>query len=249
MLCGMTAAPETGAPGETLPGEVRDGVWVVVAAYNEERSVAGVVGELREVYPNVVVVDDGSSDATRREASRVARYTLRHAVNRGQGAALQTGLEFALSRGARYVVTFDADGQHDPADIAAMVRPIAGGDVSITLGSRFMGEAGRSNEIPRVRRLALRFAVLFTRVVNRMPLSDAHNGLRCFSAEAAGKIRITADRMAHASEIIDLIRDTRLPYREVPVRVRYTAYSMAKGQSSLAGFRIVLHYIVGRIFD
>lgn len=249
MLCRMTDAPENEASGGTLPDVVRDGVWVVIAAYNEERSVAGVVSELRKTYPNVIVVDDGSADGTKREASRVARYTLRHAVNRGQGAALQTGLEFVLSKGARYIVTFDADGQHDPADIAAMVRPIAEGDVSITLGSRFLGEAGRSNEIPRLRRLTLRLAVLFTRVVNRVRLSDAHNGLRCFSAEAAGRIRITADRMAHASEIIDLIRDTKLPYREVPVRVRYTAYSMAKGQSSLAGFRIVLHYMVGRIFD
>ena len=122
--------------------------------------------------------------------------------------------------------------------------PIWRGECEITLGSRFLGQA---TNIPRSRRLTLRLAVLFTRLVNRTPLTDAHNGLRAFSRGAASRIQITLDRMAHASELIDLIADTGLPFKEVPVRIRYTEHSLAKGQSSRGAFRIVFHYLLGRI--
>lgn len=234
-------------PTPELSAEVRDRVFVVIAAYNEASALPAVVAEVRERYDHVVVVDDGSSDGTHAAALGCARYILRHAVNRGQGAALQTGIEYALQRGAEYVVTFDADGQHRVEDIAAMVAPVAAGEADITLGSRFLGE--RAENMPLGRRVALKLAVLFTRVVNRVSLTDAHNGLRCFSRRAAERVRIRADRMAHASEMIDLVRETGLPFREVPVRVRYTAYSLGKGQSSLGGVRIVFHYLVGRLFD
>lgn len=248
----MPDAEEEHSPAATpqqLEPSVRDGVWVVIAAYNEENAIAGVVSELRRRYANVVVVDDGSTDGTHAAARAVAAFTLRHPVNRGQGAALQTGIEFALSRGASYVVTFDADGQHDPDDIAALVAPIASGEAAITLGSRFLSKTERPEGMPALRRATLKAAVVFTRLVNRMPLTDAHNGLRCFNAEAASRISIKADRMAHASEIIDHIRRTNLPVREVPVNVRYTEYSLAKGQTSSAGFKILFHYFMARLFD
>ena len=155
-------------------------------------------------------------------------YVLRHLINRGQGAALQTGLDFALRRQAQYIVTFDADGQHRVEDIAALLAPISAGECEITLGSRFLGEA---LDMPATRRITLRLAVLFTRMVSRVPLTDAHNGLRAFSRQAGRQIRISMDRMAHASEIIDSIRQSGLPFREIPVQIRYTAYSLAKGQS------------------
>lgn len=101
--------------------------------------------------------------------------------------------------------------------------------------------------MPLPRRLMLKMAVMFTRLVNRMPLTDAHNGLRAFSRRAAEHIHISMDRMAHASEIIDLVRKSGLPFREVPVQIRYTAYSMAKGQSWRDAARIVLHYFVDRV--
>ena len=228
----------------TLPAEVVENVFVVIAAYDEEACLEEVVNEVRARYPNVVVVDDGSADDTFQAARRSAAYVLRHAINRGQGAALQTGIEFALLRGARYVVTFDADGQHRTEDIQALLGPIWRGECEITLGSRFLGQA---RDIPWSRRLTLRLAVLFTRLVNRIPLTDAHNGLRAFSREAASRIQITLDRMAHASELIDLIADTGLPFKEVPVQIRYTEHSLAKGQSSRGAFRIVFHYLLGRI--
>jgi glycosyltransferase involved in cell wall biosynthesis len=236
------SSPEPPKPGPTE--DLRTGAFVVVPAYNEAACVEHVLRELVAVYPNVVVVDDGSCDETYALAARIVPYPLRHLVNRGQGASLQTGIEFALRRGARYVVTFDADGQHDVNDIAALLEPIASGDCEITLGSRFLGDSG---SIPWTRRLTLRLAVLFTRAVNRLPLTDAHNGLRALSRRAASKIRISMDRMAHASELIDLVRRSGLPYREVPVRIRYTTYSLAKGQSFSDAARIVAHYLIGRV--
>lgn len=224
---------------------MHESAFVVIAAYNEETCIGDVVREVRAICPNVVVVDDGSTDGTYAAARRAAAWTLRHVVNRGQGAALQTGIEFALARGAGYVVTFDADGQHDPADIEGLLAPIRAGDVDITLGSRFLGTAVN---LSPARKLVLKGAVLFTRIFNGVRLTDAHNGLRAFSRRAAGTIHIRADRMAHASELIDIVRRSKLPYREVPVRIRYTEYSMAKGQSHFAAARIIFHYLVGRLF-
>jgi len=230
----------------TLTPEQRASVYVVIAAYNEEGAIGDVVRSVRALYPNVVVVDDGSVDGTARVAEETARFTLRHLINRGQGAALQTGIEFAIARGAEVIVTFDADGQHRVEDIAPMAAPILSGEVEITLGSRFLGKAVN---LPPTRRAVLRLAVLFTRIVNRLPLTDAHNGFRAFSRSAAGMIRITADRMAHASELIDQIRESGLAFREVPVEVRYSAYSLAKGQSTARAVSTVFHYVMARVIE
>lgn len=227
-----------------LPSDVKRQTFVVIAAYNEGTCIEGVLHELRATYPNVVVVDDGSTDETYQIARREATHALRHLINRGQGAALQTGIDFALWRGARYIVTFDADGQHRVEDVAALVRPVSTGECDITLGSRFLGGA---SSVPVMRRLMLRLAVVFTRLVSRVALTDAHNGLRAFSRRAAERIDISMDRMAHASEVIDLIRRSGLPFREVPVQIRYTEYSLAKGQSLRDAVRIVFHYLVDRV--
>ena len=219
--------------------------YIVIPAYNEQQSIEGVVQELGAQYSNVVVVDDGSSDATSEVARRAGAMVLRHVVNRGQGAALQTGITFALSRGAECIVTFDADGQHRVEDIAALTGPILRGECDIVLGSRFLNSSGEG--IPVGRRITLRLAIRFTRIVNRLSITDTHNGLRAFSRRAAERIDLQLDRMAHATELLDQIRVSGLTYREVSVRVRYTDYSLAKGQSARGAFRIVLHYILGRV--
>lgn len=229
-----------------VPPDVREDLFVVIAAFNEVASIEPVAREVRAMFPNVVVVDDGSTDGTLDVARRSAKYVLRHVINRGQGAALQTGIEFALRHGARFILTFDADGQHRVEDIPAMLEPIWRGECEITLGSRFLGKAVN---IPSTRRNLLRLAVLFTKIVNRVKLTDAHNGLRAFSRRAAETIHITMDRMAHASELIDQIRLSGLPFREVPVEIRYTVYSLAKGQSSRGALRIVWQYLLGRVFQ
>jgi glycosyltransferase involved in cell wall biosynthesis len=220
-------------------------VYIVVAAYNESAVIETVVRKLRSSYPHVVVVDDGSMDKTRELASKAGATTLRHPINRGQGAALQTGIAFSLKAGAEAVVTFDADGQHQVADIPVLLAPVLSGEADIVLGSRFLTG---SAEIPALRRLLLKAAVLFTRISSGLPLTDAHNGLRAFSSAAATCIDIQSDRMAHASEIIDKIRRHRLRWVEVPVDVRYTRYSMAKGQKAGNALRIVFDYLFDRFF-
>ena len=228
----------------SLPPEVREKVFVVIPAYNEGEEVGGVIREVRESYPNVVVVDDGSRDDSAQISKRAGAQVLRHAINRGQGAALQTGIDYAILQGAEYVVTFDSDGQHRVEDIPALIDPILNGKWDISLGSRFLG--GVEN-IKASRKFLLKMGVVFTRIVSRVRITDTHNGLRAFSRQAAQRINITLDRMAHASELIDQVRDCGLPYGEVPVHIRYTDYSKAKGQSSSGAFKIIFHYLFKRM--
>lgn len=215
----------------------------VIAAFNEARAIEAVVRDLRPHVGEVIVVDDGSSDATAEVARRAGAVVIRHAINRGQGAALQTGITAALARGAAIVVTFDADGQHVASDVPKLVEPVAGGRADVALGSRFLG--GASN-VPAMRRLLLKGAVVFTRLTSGLHLTDAHNGLRALSRKAAGTIRIRQDRMAHASEIVSEIRRHGLKFVEVPITVLYTEYSRAKGQSAFGAFRILFDLLVGK---
>lgn len=225
--------------------EDRMGVYVVIPAYNEEQEIAPVVrGVLAERY-RPVVVDDGSRDRTAERARDAGAEVLIHPINRGQGAALQTGITFSLSRGADYIVTFDADGQHAPEDIPLVLAPIAEGRADIVLGSRFLA-GGRT--VPVGRRWLLRAAVAFTKLMSGAQVTDTHNGLRAFSRRAAERIHLRLDGMAHASELIDQVQHTGFKYIEVPVTVVYTEYSMRKGQRASAAFRILTDYIFGRVF-
>ena len=222
-----------------------EAIYIVIPAYNEAAVVHDVVRELRSDYPNVVVVDDGSRDATRAEAARAGAIVLRHILNRGQGAALQTGIDYAVRKNADVVVTFDADGQHRKEDIASLVEALDRNNADVAIGSRFLDL--RSN-VPAFRRGMLRVATRFMRFTSGVALTDAHNGLRALRRAAAARVHITIDGMAHASEIIDQIQRLGLRVTEVPVVIHYSEYSMKKGQSSMAAFRIAFDYLMKRIF-
>lgn len=222
--------------GSARPDDVLAGLWIVVPAYNEEKVVGGVVAALRERYANVVVVDDGSPDRTGDESLRAGAVVLRHAVNLGQGAALQTGLDFAVMQGARYVCTFDADGQHPIDVIGTMVETMSAGAYDVVLGSRFLAES----KVPPVKRVVLRAALLFTRWHAHIEVTDTHNGLRLLGPRALSAIRIRQPGMAHASEILHQIRSCKLRYVEVPTRIVYTEYSKRKGQSVFNSVKILL---------
>ncbi len=220
-------------------------VFVVIAAFNEEHSVPKVIKELRRAgYNNVVVVDDGSRDKTFEAALDAGATVLQHVVNRGQGAALQTGIDFALEQGADIIVTFDADGQHRVEDLPAMIRPVARGKVDVTFGSRFLTKQSKKN-VPLLRRIYLKVGILVLLLFYGVRMSDAHNGFRALSREAAKKIRITADRMAHASEIVEEVHRLNLRYKEVPVIIRYTEETLKKGHGSFReGCRILYTMII-----
>lgn len=218
--------------------------WVVIPALNEGSVIRTVVNGVRERCSNVVVVDDGSTDRTGEEARAAGAVVLRHLIVRGQGAALKTGIDYGLSQGAEIIVTFDGDGQHDPADIPAMLAPIEEGKVRVTLASRFLRN---SSNIPPLRRVVLKLGVLFTRIFSHIAVTDTHNGLRAFHNSAAERIRIVQDQMAHASEILDEIVRWGIPYQEVPARVVYSYYSKEKGQSSLEMFKIAVKFILHKL--
>lgn len=224
--------------------ELPDDVWIVVPAYNEARRLPTVLAQLEPLGAGIVVVDDGSQDETSRAAGRPGVWVLRHPFNLGQGAALQTGIDFALGRGAQYIVTFDADGQHDPADVPQLLRPLQDGTAEVALGSRFLG---RAIGIPWQRKLLLKLAVAFTWLFSRIRVTDAHNGLRAFTRRAAQTIRIALNGMAHASEILDQVRAHRLPFCEVPVTIRYSAETLQKGQASWNSVRIAATLAAARI--
>lgn len=221
-----------------------DGVWIIIAAYNEGAVIGGVIQPLIAAGYRVVAVDDGSRDETAARARAAGAAVLRHVVNRGQGAALQSGLRYALRHGAQILVTFDADGQHCAADLPGLVQPIADRRAEIVLGSRFLEHAA---DVPATRRVLLRLAVAFTRVMSGVRLTDAHNGLRALSRRAAERLDLQLDRMAHASEIIDQLARTGLPLEEVSVTVRYTSYSLEKGQRAGNAARIVWDYLLNKL--
>jgi glycosyltransferase involved in cell wall biosynthesis len=215
----------------------RRDIWVVIAAFREAKVIREVAAEVAAGGWACVVVDDGSPDATAAEARAAGVTVLRHSINLGQGAALQTGIDYAVRRGARVIVTFDADGQHRAEDIPALVAALDGADVA--LGSRFLGKVEGASA---ARKALLRTA---TKVSNRMSglaLTDAHCGLRAFRADAAPKLRITQDRMAHASELLAKIGASGLRVVEVPVTIRYTAHSKSKGQGGIQAVRILFDY-------
>jgi len=220
-------------------------IWIVVAAYNEADRLETTLRDLLTTgVGQIVVVDDGSFDDTRSVAARFPVWTLRHPVNCGQGAAVRTGITFALDRGADVIVTFDADGQHDASDIPGLIAPILERRTDVVLGSRFLG---RAIDMPRGRRLLLTCARWLTRIVARVAVTDPQNGLRAFSRHAAREIRIAQDGMAHASEIVEQLPGRRLRFCEAPVTVRYTPETLAKGQCPWSAIRIVGDLIAGRV--
>jgi glycosyltransferase involved in cell wall biosynthesis len=202
-------------------------LWVICAAYNEATTIGGVVAELRRAGHQVIVVDDGSLDRTPDIAAAAGAHVVMHPINLGQGAALQTGIDYALSRGADVLVTFDADGQHRVSDIPRLLEALRHERADFALGSRFLGH---TTNLPTLRRWLLQAATLFTRLTTGLLLTDSHNGLRALTRKGAAAIRLRQNRMAHASEILVEIAQSGLRYVEVPVTIDYTAYSLAKGQ-------------------
>ena len=150
-------------------------------------------------------------------------------MNLGQGAALQTGFEYALGVPTmRWVVTFDSDGQHQVSDVLAMLDKARTEDLRVVFGSRFLD----SRTTPSfMKKIVLRLAVGYTNVTTGTRLTDAHNGLRLLHREVVERLDITQNRMAHASEIVAQIGDMKVPYGESPVHILYTDYSKSKGQS------------------
>ncbi|MBI2050283.1 MAG: glycosyltransferase family 2 protein [Parcubacteria group bacterium] len=217
---------------------------VVVPAYHESRKIFGVVRSVRELGYGVLVVDDASLDATADEARRAGAAVLRHFVNRGYGAALETGNQYALGHGYDIVVHFDGDGQHDAGEIARVIGPIQAGEADVVVGSRFL----RGNaSTPFVRKVLIKIAIIFTWAFSGIRLTDSHNGFRAFSARALEAIDCRQDGMSYASEVIDQIAEHGLSVCEVPVTIAYTDYSKAKGESNIKKVLLGVRFLWGKV--
>ncbi|WP_207346226.1 glycosyltransferase family 2 protein [Arthrobacter sp. E3] len=205
--------------------------------YNEASVVGTVIEGLREVFPYVVCVDDGSTDGSQDAARAAGAVVVQHPVNLGQGASLQTGIEYALNDpDLDCIVTFDADGQHRVVDAQAMAERIRSGEAEIVLGSRFLD---KRTKLSPAKRLVLRTAAVQSRMATGLALTDAHNGLRALSPKVAHGIHLTQNRMAHASELVHQIAEMKPKWVEQPVEIIYTDYSKAKGQSLLNSVNII----------
>lgn len=216
-------------------------VFVIVPAYNEAKRIAAVVSKLQaqDVVDRVVVVDDGSSDTTAAEAKSAAAVVLRHKLNRGQGAALETGHAYARQNNATFVVHFDGDGQFDVTEIAPALHALKQKNADILLGSRFLGA---KTNMPWVKRaLFVPFGKLINWFSGGVQLTDAHNGFRILSKKAFHTLYIRQDRMAHATEIPAQIKALRLSYMEYPVSVEYHEF----GQGVRSGFRVLSDLFLG----
>ena len=220
-------------------------VCVVIPAYNEGTVLSRVVSEVGRAGYTVVVVDDGSTDATADHAHAAGAIVVRHPFNLGQGAALQTGIEYALAHAGQFVVTFDADGQHRVSDIPRLTEALVRERADFALGSRFLGQAP---DLPPLRRLVLHAATAFTRMTTGLPLTDTHNGLRAMTRRGASVIKLRQNRMAHASECLAQIARSGLRYVEQPVTIEYSAYSLAKGQRVRDAVHILLDLFARKLY-
>lgn len=223
------------------------GVWIIVPAFNESAVIGEVTTQLRSAFRHVVCVDDGSSDDTAATALSAGAHVVRHPVNLGQGAAIQTGVEYARRQpGAQVFATFDADGQHRVTDVVAMIDRLARADVDIVIGTRFDGSA--VSRTPTLKKLILRAAARLSPSSRRLGLTDAHNGLRVFNRTVADNLTLTMGGMSHAGEFISLIDENDWRIAEMPVEILYTDYSMSKGQPLLNGVNIVFDgFLRGRM--
>lgn len=219
-------------------------IFVVIPAYNEAKVIRQSILSLGQHY-QIVVVDDASVDNTFSQINDLAIYYLRHPINLGQGAALQTGMDFARLKGASIVVHFDADGQHNPMDIPKFIDKLQTGPFDIVMGSRFL-EAEHTLSVPPFKRFVLKVATIINGLLTGLWLTDAHNGFRVMNSHALNVINLKENRMAHATEILSQIHRAKLRYAELSTKVVYTEYSTMKGQSWTNSINILIDLAINR---
>lgn len=220
-------------------------VAIIIPAFNEGSAIHDTVKTIPAEFPHVIVIDDGSSDDTREQVMSTRAVVVRHPINLGQGAALQTGIEFALlNPDIEYIVTFDADGQHRIEDVRRMIEHAERQRVDVVLGSRFLGSAVN---MPTTKRLILKAAVWFSNLTSGVRLTDTHNGLRVIHRSAAEHLKLELPDFSHASEIVERIGQKRLSYAELPVTIIYSEYSRGKGQSIINAVNIAFDALLRKV--
>ena len=217
-------------------------VYIVVAAYNEENNISRAIDDLESYgYHNVVIVDDKSQDRTVEIVKNKNVNLLQHVINRGQGASLQTGHDFALQNGADIVVDFDGDGQMQAKDIEKLIQPILENQADIVFGSRFLD---KKTKIPLIKKYLIhKPARQLNNFLTGISLSDVHCGFRALGKIALERIQLTQDRMSHSTEFVSLTKRLNLKYNEVPVEIIYNEF----GQSFGGGLKILKELFINKI--
>lgn len=210
----------------------------IVPIYNEATVIEDCIADLRTIFSNILVIDDGSTDDSASKAKRSGAQVIRHTLNVGQGLAISTGFKWVQGQNKfKNIVTFDGDGQHIAHDALRLVEELENSSLDIVFGSRFLGY--EKSNTPAIKRIILKIVTKITNILTGIKLSDAHNGLRALTVEASKVVELTQAGMAHASQMISLTRQANLKYHEIPVNVLYTSYSRKKGQSILNSVNIV----------
>jgi glycosyltransferase involved in cell wall biosynthesis len=222
-------------------------IAIIIPVYNESSVIAQVISSLlyQDIY-SIIIVDDGSAQPISQTISGLPATLIRHCVNLGQGAALQTGFEYVKKGDFDIIITFDADGQHDVKDLPVLIKPIIENKADVVLGSRFLFP--NQTNMPFLRKATLHAARIINFLLSGILLSDAHNGYRAMNKTALEKITLTENRMAHASEILFEIKKHKLRYTEMPVNIRYTEYSRQKGQSGRDSIKVLFDLILHKFF-
>ena len=226
-----------------MTNKIKD-VFVIIPVFNEERMIGSVVDSLKKKFANIVCVDDGSSDKSLAIIKSKNVHTLKHLINLGQGASLQTGIDFGILKGARYFLTFDSDGQHNLKDSLQMIKLIKKSNFDVILGSRFLNNQ-HQKEIPFLRKLILKIAIKLSNFFSNVNLTDTHNGLRVFNLKFAKKLEIKLNRMSHPSDFLKNISKNKFKFKEYSSKIIYSDYSISKGQKNINSFNILFDMFFG----
>lgn len=212
-------------------------VYVLVPVYNEEEKILLVINNLKKYFKNILVVNDGSTDKTSYILQSSGVENLNHLINLGAGAAISSGFEhIKRKKNIEAVITFDADGQHSVEDANDFAHEIISCSEDVIFGSRFIKH---SKNIPPIKKIILSIVTFISNRITKVKLTDAHNGMNAFKTSCLDKIIISIDGFGFATQIVNSVGKNRLSYKEMPTNIKYTDYSMKKGQKILGGFLIL----------
>jgi glycosyltransferase involved in cell wall biosynthesis len=206
-------------------------------AYNEEGSIARMVLGCQKYVDRVVVVDDGSTDATADRAASAGAHVVRHEWNAGYGAALRTCFETAREMDADRMVIIDSDGQHDPDEIPQLLLPLDRG-VDLVIGSRFCN--GNGQDIPAYRKVGMKVLDITTNFLGGLSVTDTQSGFRAYGKRAIDCIRIDDDGMSAGSEILLQAKDNKLKVEEVEIHCSYAVERASKQNPVSHGVKVLL---------
>ena len=220
---------------------------IILPAFNEGTVIAGVIKAIQKVTPNfklktdLIVVNDGSADDTAKKAAAAGAKVVSHRINRGLGASLGTGLAFAKKVGADFAITMDSDGQHDPQDLSNILSPLISNKADVVIGSRMLG---KEKEMPLLRKLNNKDFNGLTWLLFGIWTTDSLSGFRGFSKKAINKIDLKTERMEVSNEFFSEIKKYKLKFTEVPIKIIYTPYSIAKGVKPGNVFAIIFRLLL-----